>query len=497
MSFNHLSSVEAAAMIPHGATVGFSGFTPAGSAKSIPVAIASHARHEHAAGRPYTIRVLAGASTGKYIDHELVQADAVSYRAPYQSDSLMRGKINEGKIAFVDMHLSHFPQMVLQGFLGKLDFAVIEATEVTADGRVYLTTSIGASPAFLQAAKKVFIEINHKQNPRLREMADILVPPTPPNRNILPITHVGAKVGKPYAEVDPAKIVGIVETDAMDDVEPFTTQNGCAEKIASHVADFLVKERKSGRIPVEFLPLQAGIGNTCNAIMGKLGNCPDIPDFSMYTEVCQNSLLDLIDAGRLKMISTTALTLTNDYMQRVFSNIDHYAKHIVLRPQDISNNPEVIRRLGVISINTALEVDLMGHVNSSHVMGTKIMNGIGGSGDFTRNAYVSIFVCPALAKGGAISSIVPMCAHVDHNEHSVGVIVTDQGYADLRGKAPRERAHLVIDHCAHPEFRDDLWRYLRSVSDVHVPHNLTRAFAMHRQYQLAGSMHGIHWDQFL
>ncbi len=497
MSFPHLSAAEAAAMIPHGATVGFSGFTPAGSAKSIPVAIAARARREHAAGHPYAIRVLAGASTGKNLDRELTMADAVSYRAPYQSDSLMRERINEGKIAFVDMHLSQFPQMVLQGFLGKLDYAVVEATEVTPDGRVYLTTSIGASPSFLQAARRVFIELNHKQNPRIRDMADILVPAPPPNRQTLDITHVGSRIGQPYAWVDPSKIAGIVETSSLDHVEPFALSTEPAKKIARFVAEFLVSEMKAGRIPKEFLPLQAGIGNTCNAVMAELGDCSDIPDFCMYSEVCQNSMLDLIDRGRLKMISTTALTLTDDYMERVFANMDHYLQHIILRPQEISNSAEVVRRLGVISINTALEADLMGNVNSSHVLGTKIMNGIGGSGDFTRNAYLSMFICPSTAKGGAISSIVPMCSHIDHNEHSVAIIVTDQGYADLRGKDPRERALTMIEKCAHPDFKDDLWRYVHGVSKVHMPHDLNRAFAMHRHYQAGGSMRGMRWDQFV
>ena len=69
-----------------------------------------------------------------------------------------------------------------------------------------------------------------------------------------------------------------------------------------------------------------------------------------------------------------------------------------------------------------------------------MMNGIGGSGDFTRNAYISIFTCPSVAKEGKISAIVPMVSHLDHSEHSVNIIITEQGVADLRGKSPKERA---------------------------------------------------------
>ncbi len=122
------------------------------------------------------------------------------------------------------------------------------------------------------------------------------------------------------------------------------------------------------------------------------------------------------------------------------------------RPAEISNNPEVIRRLGVIAMNTALEADIFGNINSTHVVGTKMMNGIGGSGDFTRNGYLSS--SPALRhKGGVISNIVPMVSHVDHSEHSVDIIVTEQGIADLRGKDPVQRAYEIINNCAHPAYR--------------------------------------------
>src|SRR5690625_5970183 len=76
-----------------------------------------------------------------------------------------------------------------------------------------------------------------------------------------------------------------------------------------------------------------------------------------------------------------------------------------------------------------------------------MMNGIGGSGDFARNARLAIFVTKSLAKGGDISSIVPFVTHVDHTEHDVDVIVTEQGYADIRGLAPVQRAEKIIENC--------------------------------------------------
>ncbi len=150
----------------------------------------------------------------------------------------------------------------------------------------------------------------------------------------------------------------------------------------------------------------------------------------------------------------------------------------------------MIRRLGVIGINTALEADIYGNVNSTHVMGSSMMNGIGGSGDFARNAHLAIFVTKSVAKEGAISSIVPMVTHVDHNEHDVDILVTEQGLADLRGLAPRERAQVVINNCVHPEYRGLAQDYYRDAlkRGGHTPHLMEQAFAWHLAYQRDGSM---------
>lgn len=487
-SFPNLSPEEAAALIPHGATVGFSGFTPAGAAKVVPRALAKRAREIHAKGDPFKIRVLTGASTGGYLDEELAQAEAISWRAPYQSSPTLRKQMNAGKVEFVDMHLSHVPQTVLEGFFGDLDFAVIEATGVTADGRVYLSSSIGASPTYLQCAKKIIIEINHTHSSRVNEMADIMMLPPPPHRRPIPIYHPLDKIGYPFASCDPSKIVAIVESEEPDDVKPFAPPDEISQSIANNVVDFLLAELHAGRIPKEFLPLQSGVGNVANAVMAGLGRSGEIPPFTMYSEVFQDSVLDLMKEGKLVGASATSLTLSPDKLRELYDNMDFFAPRIVLRPQELSNNPGVVRRLGVISTNTALEVDIYGHSNSTHVCGLNMMNGIGGSGDFTRNAYLSVFMCPSFAKGGKISTIVPMCTHVDHNEHSVQILVTEQGVADLRGLAPIERAHTIIDKCAHPAYRPYLKKYLETATPGHIRHDLKRCFELHTNLMEKGAM---------
>jgi succinate CoA transferase len=487
-AFPIMTADDVAGLIPDGSMVAFSGFTPAGAAKAVPQALARRAKSLHDAGQPYKLRVLTGASTGRTTDDALAEVEAISWRAPFQSSIPLREQINDGRVAFVDMHLSHLPQSVLFGFFGKIDFAVIEATEITTDGRVYLSTSIGASPTFLQAAEKVVIEVNRRQPPRISETADILVPEPPPFRRALNLDHPLQRIGRTYADVEPQKIIGVVLTDEPDERSDFTPTNDVCKAIARHVVEFLVNELACGRVPPEFLPIQSGVGNLANAVLKGIGDSPEIPDFLMYSEVLQSAAFEMISCGRVRGASTCALVLTPSQTQQFEREFNYFARRIVLRPQEISNNPAIVRQLGVIALNTALEIDLFGHVNSTHVCGQRVINGIGGSGDFARNSYLTIFMCPSIAKQGIISTIVPMCTHVDHNEHSVHVVVTEQGFADLRGLAPQQRAQLIIERCAHPMYRDYLNQYLRESGPGHIRHDLSRCFEFHHNLSQYGSM---------
>jgi len=486
--FPILTPEEAAALIPNGSTIGFSGFTSAGSAKVVPRAIAEKAKAFHSQNKDYKVRVLAGASTSSSLDGALAEADAVSLRLGYQSTKAMRDKINNETIDFIDIHLSHIQQQVKSGALGKVDFAVIEATDITNDGKVYLSTSIGASPTYLECADKVIIELNRFHSPRLREMADIISVPKPPNRETIPIFSPMDKIGKPYVVVNHNKIAGIVYNDEPDETSSFSEPNETCAKISMNVVNFLLNELKTGRIPKEFLPIQSGVGNIGNAVMKGIGENPDIPPFAMYTEVFQDSLVEELEKGNLVGASTSALTISTENLKKIYSNMDFFVPRLILRPQEISNNPIVARQLGLIAVNTALEADIYGNINSTHVCGTKIMNGIGGSGDFERNAYLSIFVCPSIAKGGKISTVVPMCTHVDSSEHSVQVLVTEHGTADLRGLPPLKRAYTIIKNCVHPAYRDYMYNYLASSPKGHIRHNLSTCFELHRNLMEQGAM---------
>ena len=268
-------------------------------------------------------------------------------------------------------------------------------------------------------------------------------------------------------------------------------------KIGENVVEFILNDIKRGIIPATGLPIQSGIGNVANAVLKALENCKELPPLDLYSEVLQDSVIKLMEAGRVKAGSTCSLSLSQECLQHVYDNLDFFRDRLILRPSEISNHPEVIRRLGVIAMNTAITVDLYGCVNSSHIGGTRLMNGIGGSGDFARNAYISIFTCPSTQKGGTISSIVPMVTHADHTEHDVRVVVTEWGVADLRGKGPDERAKLIIENCAHPEYRNLLWDYLKISKKGHFSHNVDAALAMHATYNNDGDMRRIDWSKFI
>jgi acetyl-CoA hydrolase len=488
LPFPELTAQEAAELVHDGQTVGFSGFTPAGAAKAIPRAIAERAKQEHAAERPFKIGVVTGASTGDSLDGALASAEAVAWRTPYQSNATLRKSINAGKTRFFDMHLSLLQQWVRYGFLGKIHVAIVEAAEVTAEGEITLTTSVGATNTFLHQADKILLEINSRHPTELYGFHDIYEPADPPQRREIPIYATRQRCGEAVVRVDPAKIAGIVFTDEDDEVGGFKDPDAVTNKIGENVADFLAAEIRAGRVPGSFLPIQSGVGNIANAVLGAMGAHPDIPAFEMYSEVIQDSVIKLMEAERLSFASGTSLTVSPKVLSGIYDNLDFFRRRMVLRPQEITNNPEVVRRLGIISINTAIEVDIFGNVNSTHIMGNNMMNGIGGSGDFTRNAYISIFTCPSVAKGGKISPIVPLCSHLDHSEHSVQVVVTEQGIADLRGKDPLERAREIVKNCAHPDYRDELSNYLKDVIGGHTPQSLNRAFNMHQRFLETGNM---------
>jgi len=476
-----MSAEAAAELIPPGANVGMSGFTGSGYPKLVPGALARRMKKAHAAGEAFRIGLWTGASTAPELDAVLADADGVEMRLPYQSDATVRKQINAGKMQYTDLHLSHVAQLVWYGFLGHLDVAVIEVAGILPDGRLIPSSSVGNNKTWIDQADKIILEVNSMQNLGLEGMHDIYYgTQVPPDRQPIPLVRANGRIGEAYLRCDLSKVIAVVETNQPDRNTPFAAPDESSQRIASHVIDFLVAEVKAGRLPPDLLPLQSGVGNIANAVLAGLNNGP-FENLTAYTEVLQDGMLDMLRSGKLVSASATAISFSPEAMADFNENIEFYSKRIVLRPQEISNHPEVVRRLGVIAMNAMIEADIYGNVNSTHIKGTSIMNGIGGSGDFARNAFLSFFVTPSTAKNGALSCIVPMVSHVDHTEHDVQIIVTEQGLADLRGLSPKQRARLIIEKCAHPDYRPALTEYyeraLKESPGKHTPHLMNEAFS--------------------
>ncbi|MDL2398314.1 acetyl-CoA hydrolase/transferase family protein [Rhizobium mayense] len=479
-----VSADEAALLIKDGMTVGMSGFTRAGEAKAVPLALAKRAKDE-----PLKITLMTGASLGNNLDKALVEAHVLARRLPFQSDPVLRDAINAGEVMFIDQHLSETVELLRGRQISPVDIAVIEATAITEEGGIIPTTSVGNSASFAILAEKVIVEINMLQPQELEGLHDIYIPTRRPSREAIPVMAPDSRIGVPFIPVHPDKIAAVVVTQSNDSSSTIQPPDTETQAIAGHLTEFLMHEVKLGRLSQSLLPLQAGIGTIANAVLHGFIDTP-FHDLTMYSEVLQDSTFDLIDAGKLTFASGSSMTLSADKYRRIIPDIGAYKSRLILRPQEISNHPEVIRRLGIIGINTALEFDIYGNVNSTHVGGTHMMNGIGGSGDFARNAYMSIFVTKSTAKNGAISRVVPMVSHVDHTEHDVDVLVTEIGLADLRGLAPRERATTIIANCVHPAYREALSDYHKRAlaRGGQTPHLIEEALKWHSSLREMGRM---------
>jgi len=465
-----LDPEDAAATLSADATILFSGFGSVGYPKRIPEVIAAD-------GDAYDLTIVHSGKVGDEIDRRLIESGAVSRRFSYQSSPIARELTHSRTVAFSDRNASSISDAVQYGGLVEPDVAIVEAVAV-GEGWFIPPMSIGTVPGFVEAAPRLLIELNHAVPIALAELHDIYRPGPPPHRDPIPLASAGDRIGGSKVRFDPSKLIGVVESDRPDATYSFRAPTADDLAIASNLGDFLLSEVDRSSVFDEEVHLQFGVGSLGNALMGQLQDLPLADREVVYFgEVFQDGLLDMIDAGLLRSASATSLALTDAGRTRLFEGLDEYADTITLRPADISNNPGLISRFGVIAVNSAIEVDMYGNVNSTHVRGERMINGIGGSADFNRNALVTVCALPSMLAGTTVSRIVPMALHVDHTEHDLDVVITEQGVADLRGRAPLERAQAIIDSCAHPTVRDRLDAYLDSVTarDGHIVHDVEAA----------------------
>lgn len=482
---------EAALLINDGDVLGVSGFTLAGYPKVVPTALAARAERLHAEGKPFQVTLFSGASTGDSCDGALARADAVSFRMPYQSNPALRKAINSGSIKYIDAHLGKMGYWIRTGALPRPTVAIVEVTQILPDGRVCLSTSGGNSVTFLESAEKIILELNTRFGEACIGIHDVALPELPPHAKALPIDAAGDRVGDTFARVNPNRVVAIVEQSRFDEVTPFVEPDEISRNIGDRILDFVRYEEKRGRL-LKGLAYQSGVGKVANAVLSAMAADSRLHQIDLYTEVIQEAVLPLLKNGKLGIASGTALTLSESTQKEFVDNAEEWKKHLIIRQQEVSNSPDVIKRIGVISMNTALEVDIFGNVNSSLVTGSAMMNGIGGSADFARNCLLGFFMTPSVAKNGTISSVVPYVSHVDHPDHDTMIFVTEQGLADLRGLAAEDRARLIIKNCAHPNFKEPLSDFLeyslKHAKGIHMPLAINRAFEMHQKFLETGSM---------
>ena len=478
------SADDAARLIKDGMVVGISGFTKFGDARAVPRALVKRAQD----GDKFSITLMTGASLGSNIDEDLGDAGIIARRLPYQGSASLRGHINSGKTLYLDQHLSHTGDYIRSGHMPKPDIAIIDATFIDEWGGIVCTTSVGNNSVWAMNADKIIVEINETHPMDKYGLHDIYTPEPRPGRSPMSIINPADKIGTPVIPINPDKIAAIVVHQMGDSPITLEAADEETQAIAGHLIEFLQHEVKKGRLTNSLRPLQSGVGAVANAVFRGFQDSP-FHDLTMYTEVAQDAVFDLLESGKMTAVSTTAFSVTKPYM-RLFDDIKKLHGKVVLRPQEISNSPEVIRRLGLISCNTALEFDIYGNVNSTHVAGSKMMNGIGGSGDFARNASYTIFVTKSYAKKGALSSVVPMVSHHDHTDHDVDILVTERGIADLRGLAPRERPRVIIENTVHPNFKELLLDYVKEAEALggNTPHVLSKAFSFHERFLKTGSM---------
>nr|MBP7472114.1 acetyl-CoA hydrolase [Prevotella sp.] len=501
MAYSRISAAEGAAMIKDGDYIALGGFTPNGVPKAVFRELSKRAMTFHEEGKPFQVGILTGASSLQSVEGDMANAHAIKFRAPFSTNKDFRTHTNLEEIDYEDMHLGHMAERLRHGFYGEIDWAIIEVSGIEEGEKLckaYLTSSGGIAVTIARLAKNVILEFNHFHNENARLLHDCYEPGECGfARQPIPIIHVGDKVGNNYIEIDPRKIVGVIDCNIPEEARAFKPLTAETEKMGHNVAEFLVNDMRLGRIPPQFLPLQSGVGATGNAVLQALGQHPEIPHFEVYSEVVQDAAIDLIRKEIITNASATAMTVTNETLKSVYDNMRFFKQHLTIRQSEIANSPEVIRRLGVIALNTAIECDIYGNENSSHICGSKLMNGIGGSCDYERNGYISIFTTASTTKQGKVSSIVPMCSHVDSTEHDVDVIITEQGIADLRGKGPLRRAHEIIENCAHPDYKPLLRDYLKLAEQGHEPQSMRAGLAFHDTFMKKGDMRLTDFSEYI
>ena len=481
------SGEDAANLVKDGMTLGI----PAGNYSASPGTFLAALKKELSV-RSSSINIkLLTMGPASSVEEEFVKLPNLRWRKYGQLASHeLRKAVNSGDVDFIETRLGLPTYQIRKQCYENIDLVVIEAAAITEEGCIVPSTALVDGPGYIANADRVIVEINPHIPEEIEGIHDVYYLENPPNRKAVPLNHVTDRIGTPYISINPEKIAVIIESSCPDNSKTAHTVGQDSEAIADHLLHFLTNEVRKGRLPARLLPLQFGIGAIPTAFSRRLARS-SFADLEIFSGSVEDGALDLIDAGKAKGVSACALYFSKEGFKRFFASLEHYKRYIVLRPAEIADCPELISRLGVIALNGAIEVDIYGHVNATHILGSKSIGGVGGSCEFVWNAYLSVILLRSTSADGNISTIVPMVTHVDHPEHAIDIIVTEQGLADLRGLTPIERAQKIVANCAHSDYKPMLTDYLEeSIKKVggHEPHLLRESFSFHTRFIENGRM---------
>ncbi len=474
---------EAAFTIKDGMTVAMGGYTSSGYPKVIVHELAK--RKEE--GEEFKINLITGANVGP-IDTILAEVNMVERRAPMIESKALADLVNRGEVCYIEQQMNRMPMLVSNEKFGKIDIVVIEAIRITKEGYVVPSSSVGMIQYFVDAAEMVIIEMNIAQPIELDGLHDIYRDTAYPDRKPIPLTHTNQRIGEPYVKVDPKKIKYIVKSDILDSTFTAVKNKTTSKKIAMNLFNFLEMEFPSNNNR-QLPPIQTGFGNLASEIVYAFEDS-NFNDIEFFCGGLQEANMELIVKGRVKAASAGSIQMTPKVIEMMKKYPEIIKETLVIRNTDITNNAEVIGRFALIALTSGIEIDIYGNVNSSHIFGTKVVNGIGGGANFVQNAGLSIMLISSENKGGDISTIVPMVPHQDICEHDIDVVITENGVADLRGKGEVERAICIINNCAG-SYKHQLSDYLeRAIITVggHHPQILSEAFSWHTRLKETGSM---------
>ncbi|MBM3136624.1 MAG: hypothetical protein FJZ98_00365 [Chloroflexi bacterium] len=481
LSTRMTSAVIASEVIMNGMTVAMSGYAMAGYPKAVPEELVRQKQK----GQNLAINLITGANV-PWLDELLGGSEVISERVPMCAHKALSSQVNSHRVRYVEQQMCKMPRLLRSHSFGNIDVVVIEALAVTEEGLIP-TTSVGLAKYFLEAADEIIVEVNSAQPELLYGLHDVYIPEPPPATKPIPLTGCTDRIGLAFIPFNTSRIKFIVETDKSENDPQSSAYTSESKKIAETLFSFLEHEyhtKNGGRLP----PIQLGFGNIAEAIADFL-QTSEFSDLQFFCGGISENILKLLGSGKATGISTAGITM-NENSAKLLKKIANLREKLVLRNGDMINNSEIIGRLGVMALNTGIEIDIYGNVNSSHIGGNNVVNGIGGGANFAQNAGLSVLLIPSVSKGGAISNIVPMVSHQDICEHDIDIVITENGYVDLRGMDDLNRAEAIISTCASDKYKQKLFDYFHISKQLggHHPQNPLMAFEWHSRLKETGTM---------